>query len=95
MSPHRLPGDGVTIPTSTFHSHPCLPAGRELLWDSPTMASACPFVRPRAKLRSLPRGWPAAGLGTVPPSAKARTGGSADLMDFYATSYAVAHGRGS
>ncbi|KAF1396036.1 Protein phosphatase 1 regulatory subunit 32, partial [Spheniscus mendiculus] len=55
----------------------------------------CPSVRPhpRAKLRSLPQGSPAAGLGTVSPSAKARTGGSADLMNFYATSYALAHGR--
>ncbi|KAK1189860.1 PPR32 phosphatase, partial [Pygoscelis papua] len=50
---------------------------------------------PRAKLRSLPQGSPAAGLGTVSPSAKVRTGGSADLMNFYATSYALAHGRGS
>ncbi|NWH53891.1 PPR32 phosphatase, partial [Fregata magnificens] len=48
------------------------------------MASACPFVCPRAKLRSLPQGSPAAGLGT---------GGSADLMNFYATSYAVAYGQ--
>ncbi|NXS41304.1 PPR32 phosphatase, partial [Balaeniceps rex] len=52
------------------------------------MLSACPFVCPRAKLRSLPQGWPAAGLGTVPPSAKACTGGSAN-----ATSDAVAHGQ--
>ncbi|KAF1549420.1 Protein phosphatase 1 regulatory subunit 32, partial [Eudyptula albosignata] len=54
----------------------------------------CPSVRPhpRAKLRFLPQGSPAAGLGTVSPSAKARTGGSADLMNFYATSYALAHG---
>lgn len=60
------------------------------------MASACPSVRPhpRAKLRFLPQGSPAAGLGTVSPSAKARTGGSTDLMNFYATSYALAHGRG-
>ncbi|NXV52821.1 PPR32 phosphatase, partial [Uria aalge] len=57
------------------------------------MASAPPFVRPRAKLRSLPRGSPAAGLATITPSAKARTGGSADLMNFYATSYAVAYGQ--
>ncbi|NWX80707.1 PPR32 phosphatase, partial [Alca torda] len=57
------------------------------------MASAPPFVCPRAKLRSLPRGSPAAGLATVTPSAKARTGGSADLMNFYATSYAVAYGQ--
>ncbi|NXU31177.1 PPR32 phosphatase, partial [Thalassarche chlororhynchos] len=59
------------------------------------MASACPFVCPRAKLRSLLQDSPAAGLGTVSPSVKASAGGSADLMDFYATSYAVAHGRGS
>ncbi|KAM6067942.1 stabilizer of axonemal microtubules 4 [Theristicus caerulescens] len=38
----------------------------------------------------LPRGWPPS-----PPSAKALAGGSADLMNFYATSYAVAYGRGS
>ncbi|NXX55611.1 PPR32 phosphatase, partial [Scopus umbretta] len=47
-------------------------------------SSACPFVCARAKLRSLPQGLPAAGLGT---------GGSADLMNFYATSYGVAHGQ--
>ncbi|NXT20599.1 PPR32 phosphatase, partial [Syrrhaptes paradoxus] len=47
------------------------------------MAPACPFVCPRGKLRSLPQGWPAAGLGTR---------GSADLMNFYATTSAVAHG---
>ncbi|NXN64672.1 PPR32 phosphatase, partial [Himantopus himantopus] len=57
------------------------------------MASTCPFVRPHAKLRSLPRGSPAAGLSTVSPSVKARSGGSADLMNFYATSYAVTHGQ--
>ncbi|XP_064309300.1 LOW QUALITY PROTEIN: stabilizer of axonemal microtubules 4 [Phalacrocorax carbo] len=57
------------------------------------MAAACLFVCPRAKLRSLPRGSPAAGLGTGSPTAKARTGGSADLMNFYATSYAVAYGQ--
>lgn len=79
----------------TFHSHPCLRAGRELLWDSPTMASACLFCCPRAKLRSLLQDSPAVGLGIVSPSVKARTGGSADLMNFYATSYAVAYGRGS
>ncbi|XP_009459365.1 PREDICTED: uncharacterized protein LOC104009140, partial [Nipponia nippon] len=38
-------------------------------------------------------GSPAAGLATVPPSAKALTGGRADLMNFYATTYAVAYGR--
>ncbi|XP_054053703.1 protein phosphatase 1 regulatory subunit 32 [Rissa tridactyla] len=57
------------------------------------MASAPPFVCPRAKLRSLPRGSPAAGLATVTPSAKAHARGSADLMNFYATSYAVAYGQ--
>ncbi|NXW66196.1 PPR32 phosphatase, partial [Eurystomus gularis] len=46
-------------------------------------AMACPFVCPRGKLRSLPPG-----LAT-----SSRTGGSANLMDFYATSYAVAHGQ--
>ncbi|XP_059682067.1 stabilizer of axonemal microtubules 4 [Gavia stellata] len=70
-----------------------LRAGWELLWDSPAMASACPFVSPRAQLRSLLQGSPAAGLGTGSSSAKARTGGSADLMNFYATSYAVAYGQ--
>ncbi|KAM9605978.1 stabilizer of axonemal microtubules 4 [Morphnus guianensis] len=81
------------LPWGTFHSHPCLQAGRELLWDSPTMVSACLFVCPRAKLRSLLQDSPAAGLGIVSPSVKARTGGSADLMNFYATSYAVAYGQ--
>ncbi|NXT58909.1 PPR32 phosphatase, partial [Pluvianellus socialis] len=57
------------------------------------MVSACPFACPRAELRSLPPGSPATRLGTVSPSAKSRTGGSADLMNFYATSYAVAHGQ--
>ncbi|XP_075019643.1 stabilizer of axonemal microtubules 4 [Calonectris borealis] len=59
------------------------------------MASACPFVCPRAQLPSLLQDSPAVGLGAVSPSAKARGGGSADLMNFYATSSAVAHGRGS
>ncbi|XP_014804250.1 PREDICTED: protein phosphatase 1 regulatory subunit 32 [Calidris pugnax] len=40
------------------------------------------FISPHAKLRSLPRGLPAVGLGTK---------GRADLMNFYATTYAVAH----
>ncbi|NXV95526.1 PPR32 phosphatase, partial [Calonectris borealis] len=57
------------------------------------MASACPFVCPRAQLPSLLQDLPAAGLGAVSPSAKARAGGSADLMNFYATSSAVAHGQ--
>ncbi|NXC21076.1 PPR32 phosphatase, partial [Corythaeola cristata] len=59
------------------------------------MASACPFVSPRAELRSLLQDSPAAGLGTICPPAKARTstGGSADLMNFHATSYAVAYGQ--
>ncbi|NXJ56292.1 PPR32 phosphatase, partial [Spizaetus tyrannus] len=57
------------------------------------MASACLFFCPRAKLRSLLQDSPAAGLGIVSPSVKARTGGSADLMNFYATSYAVAYGQ--
>lgn len=45
------------------------PLGRQgvALQDSPTMASACPFVCPRAKLRSLLQDSPAAGLGTVSP----------------------------
>ncbi|NWZ52645.1 PPR32 phosphatase, partial [Haliaeetus albicilla] len=59
------------------------------------MASACLFFCPRAKLRSLLQDSPAAGLGIVSPSVKARSGGSTDLMNFYATSYAVAYGRGS
>ncbi|NWI33282.1 PPR32 phosphatase, partial [Sula dactylatra] len=57
------------------------------------MAAVCPFVCPHAKLRSLPWGSPAAGLGTGSPSAKTRTGGSTDLMNFYATSYTVAYGQ--
>ncbi|NXJ98422.1 PPR32 phosphatase, partial [Corythaixoides concolor] len=59
------------------------------------MASACPFVSPHAELRSLLQDSPAAGLGTICPPAKARarTGGSANLMNFYATSYAVAYGQ--
>ncbi|NXF50533.1 PPR32 phosphatase, partial [Oceanites oceanicus] len=57
------------------------------------MVSACPFVSPCAKLRSVLQDSPAAGLDTISPSAKAHTGGSADLMNFYATSYAVAHGQ--
>ncbi|NXW23073.1 PPR32 phosphatase, partial [Circaetus pectoralis] len=57
------------------------------------MASACLFFCPRAKLQSLLQDSPAAGLGIVSPSVKARTGGSADLMNFYATSYAVAYGQ--
>lgn len=56
------------------------------------MPSTRPFVCPRAKLRSLPWGSPALGLG--PFSAKPRAGDSGDLMDFYATTYAVAYGRG-
>lgn len=55
------------------------------------MPSTRPFVCPRAKLRSLPWGSPALGLG--PFSAKPRAGDSGDLMDFYATTYAVAYGR--
>ncbi|XP_042640821.1 protein phosphatase 1 regulatory subunit 32 [Tyto alba] len=47
------------------------------------------FVRPRASLRS----WAWDSPGTALPSAKARTGGSADLMNFYATTYAVAYGQ--
>ncbi|NWY54620.1 PPR32 phosphatase, partial [Chionis minor] len=57
------------------------------------MASACPFVCPHAELPSLLLGSPAARLGTVSPSAKSCTGGSTDLMNFYATSYVVAHGQ--
>lgn len=56
------------------------------------MPTTRPFVCPRAKLRSLPWGSPALGLGTF--SAKPRAGDSGDLMDFYATTYAVAHSRG-
>ncbi|XP_074904542.1 stabilizer of axonemal microtubules 4 isoform X4 [Buteo buteo] len=43
--------------------------------------------------RHHPKDSPAVGLGIVSPSVKARTGGSADLMNFYATSYAVAYGQ--
>ncbi|CAM9486511.1 unnamed protein product [Bubo scandiacus] len=53
------------------------------------MASARPFVCPRAEPRALAQDSPAAGLGAVCPLAKAR----ADLMNFYATTYAVAHGQ--
>ncbi|XP_069660147.1 stabilizer of axonemal microtubules 4 [Haliaeetus albicilla] len=42
--------------------------------------------------RHHPKDSPAAGLGIVSPSVKARSGGSTDLMNFYATSYAVAYG---
>uniref|UniRef100_A0A8B9D0F5 Uncharacterized protein n=1 Tax=Anser brachyrhynchus TaxID=132585 RepID=A0A8B9D0F5_9AVES len=54
------------------------------------MPSTRPVVCPRAKLRSLPWGSPAVGPGTV--CAKPRAGDSGDLMDFYATTYAVAYG---
>ncbi|XP_064020082.1 stabilizer of axonemal microtubules 4 [Pogoniulus pusillus] len=47
---------------------------------------ACPFVCPRGKLRSLPPG-----LATGFPSPKVETGGSSELMNFYTTSYMVAH----
>ncbi|NXK13090.1 PPR32 phosphatase, partial [Herpetotheres cachinnans] len=57
------------------------------------MAAACPFVCPRARLPSLLQDSPAAGLGTISSSAKSRTRGSADLMNFYAMNYAVAHGQ--
>nr|XP_047909088.1 protein phosphatase 1 regulatory subunit 32 [Anser cygnoides] len=50
------------------------------------MPSTRPVVCPRAKLRSLPWGSPAVGPGTV------CAGDSGDLMDFYATTYAVAYG---
>ncbi|NXX39192.1 PPR32 phosphatase, partial [Tricholaema leucomelas] len=49
---------------------------------------ACPFVCPRGKLRSLPPG-----LATGFPSPKLETGGSSELMNFYTTSYTVAHGQ--
>ncbi|XP_074741249.1 LOW QUALITY PROTEIN: stabilizer of axonemal microtubules 4 [Strix uralensis] len=52
-----------------------------------SMASARPFVCPRAEPRALAQDSPAAGLGAVSPSVKAR----ADLMNFYAMTYAVAH----
>uniref|UniRef100_A0A8D0KQ17 PPR32 phosphatase n=1 Tax=Strix occidentalis caurina TaxID=311401 RepID=A0A8D0KQ17_STROC len=55
------------------------------------MASARPFVCPRAEPRALAQDSPAAGLGAVSPLAKA----CADLMNFYAMTYAVAHGRES
>uniref|UniRef100_A0A672V6N2 PPR32 phosphatase n=1 Tax=Strigops habroptila TaxID=2489341 RepID=A0A672V6N2_STRHB len=57
------------------------------------MEAACPFVCHRTKLRSMGQDPPAPGLDAVSPSEKALTGGSSDLMDFYATNYAVAHGQ--
>ncbi|NXN17014.1 PPR32 phosphatase, partial [Indicator maculatus] len=51
-------------------------------------AMACPFACPRGKLRSLPPG-----LATGFPSPKLETGGSSELMNFYTTSYTVAHGQ--
>lgn len=51
MSLHRSyqetasPSQGP-LPWEMFHSHPCHRAGRELLWDSPPMASACLFLPP-------------------------------------------------
>ncbi|XP_068253858.1 stabilizer of axonemal microtubules 4 isoform X2 [Nyctibius grandis] len=75
----------------TFCSHQALGAGREWPWDSPAMAfswlAVCPRTEPRSQSRSL--FW----LGTVPPSEKARTGGSSDLMNFYATTYGVSYGQ--
>ncbi|XP_061204446.1 stabilizer of axonemal microtubules 4 [Neopsephotus bourkii] len=50
------------------------------------MEGACPFDCHCTKLLSL-------GLDTVSPSEKALTGGSSDLMDFYATNYTMAHGQ--
>ncbi|XP_054246393.1 protein phosphatase 1 regulatory subunit 32 [Indicator indicator] len=49
---------------------------------------ACPFACPRGKLRSLPPG-----LATGFPSPRLETGGSSELMNFYTTSYTVAHGQ--
>ncbi|NXJ83451.1 PPR32 phosphatase, partial [Trogon melanurus] len=57
------------------------------------MASPRPSFHPWAKLRTLPWGSPPAGLGALSPSTKALTGGSADLLNFYATTYAVAYGQ--
>lgn len=70
---HRA-GYQETVPAGTFRSL------RELLGDSPTMASVCPFVspRPRVKLRS---------------SARGQAGGSTDIMNFYATTYGLAYGQ--
>lgn len=71
---HRA-GYQETVPAGTFRSL------RELLGDSPTMASVCPFVNPRpcVKLRS---------------SARGQAGGSTDIMNFYATTYGLAYGMG-
>ncbi|KAM9557499.1 stabilizer of axonemal microtubules 4 isoform 2-T2 [Guaruba guarouba] len=63
------------------------------LRKSPAMEDACPFVCHRTKLRSVGQDPPATGLDAVSPSEKALPGGSSDLMDFYATNYAVAHGQ--
>ncbi|KAM9223714.1 stabilizer of axonemal microtubules 4 [Leptosomus discolor] len=57
------------------------------------MASVRPWVCPRAELWPPLRHSPATGLGPGCPSAKGRAGGSSDLMNFYATTYAVAYGQ--
>lgn len=71
---HRA-GYQETVSAGTFRSL------RELLGDSPAMASVCPFVHPRSrvKLRS---------------SARGQAGGSTDIMNFYATTYGLAYGMG-
>lgn len=83
----RFRGRCSTATRATGQAGSC--SGTALPWRLPV------FFCPRTKLRSLLQDSPAAGLGIVSPSVKARTGGSADLMNFYATSYAVAYGRGS
>ncbi|XP_061335216.1 stabilizer of axonemal microtubules 4 [Pezoporus flaviventris] len=50
------------------------------------MEDACPFACHCIELQST-------GMDTLSPSEKALTGGSSDLMDFYATNYPVAHGQ--
>ncbi|KAM6255022.1 stabilizer of axonemal microtubules 4 isoform 1-T1 [Spheniscus humboldti] len=87
--------------TGTFHSHPCAPdpPGRQgaapaqpLPWRRPVRPSVpIPVLScgPCRRAR-LPRGW-----APSPPRRRRVPGGSADLMNFYATSYALAHGRGS
>ncbi|KAM6255023.1 stabilizer of axonemal microtubules 4 isoform 2-T2 [Spheniscus humboldti] len=85
--------------TGTFHSHPCAPdpPGRQgaapaqpLPWRRPVRPSVpIPVLScgPCRRAR-LPRGW-----APSPPRRRRVPGGSADLMNFYATSYALAHGR--
>lgn len=58
------------------------------------MEDARPFVCHRTKLRSMGQDPRAIRLDAVSPLEKALTWGGSDLLDFCATNYAVAHGRG-